>query len=651
MASRYRVSLFFPSGRDFSGWLSIKSSLDSFLNSSSLLPSRRLQVNSIQPPPLSSSFVDALKSSSGGSSGGPFSLARELSVEQGLFGSSECVLIVKDFAFDSWDSISRGIRMSFEEVLLKPFCDNLAGILVKNGALRKRLLDFGRGSLLGCSLCILPWDSAFVAESWSLAFSGGWVVLEDFPPHLRSSKVVESLAALCGGLVGSEDQIVLGDSWEDEVRFKARGNENGFIPRGCFLSQDGVDFRVRFASWKLEDRRPKVRSEKMKKLLVSGDVAVAGPSPQISLLISGKNSVREAQKGQKNHTSFKLISREIQSFIGSSCCLGLVNKIEGSGCGLSIDGEASGSGPFGQSASGLPISLESSTIVGGPPVGRVSFGPAVDRPSSPRVGSGKSRLGLGIRFSRIRSGSSPRVGSDFVSSSLHSSPVGSDCLVPPSLERQCDSDLELVSAGSDPSIVSFSEDDSFLSSPIRGDVEADGEFLCGIFEGENERLGCREAVADASSSLASLEVVPAVDSRPEEVLSLGSDRGVSLSSPAVQVCPLSSTFSSSGLELSAEVSSVRGLFVADPLFPLSCSHPVNCVGPSSNLSFGGSQSSLIPILPCLSCCFPETQAIWSTSVTCSLLENGLEDPGNLAPQRLGFSGVSPVVSQGGDLGD
>lgn len=77
---------------------------------------------------MSSSFAEVVKSSP---EVGP-SFARELTVEQGLFGSSEGVLVCKEVAYDSWDSISRGIRMTFgENVVLKSFCDNLAGILVK----------------------------------------------------------------------------------------------------------------------------------------------------------------------------------------------------------------------------------------------------------------------------------------------------------------------------------------------------------------------------------------------------------------------------------------------------------------------------------------------------------------------------------------
>lgn len=100
------------------------------------------------------------------SSGGASSSAGELTVEQGLFGSSDCVLICREFAYDSWESISHGIRMRFSEnLVLKPFCDNLAGILVKDGGLRKLLVDFGRGSLLGCSVNIQAWDYRTVVES------------------------------------------------------------------------------------------------------------------------------------------------------------------------------------------------------------------------------------------------------------------------------------------------------------------------------------------------------------------------------------------------------------------------------------------------------------------------------------------------------
>lgn len=90
-----------------------------------------------------------------------------------------------------------------------------------------------------------------------------------YPSSSPAKDIVKSLAVLCGGLDGDEEQIILGDSWAEEVRFKARGNESGFIPRGCFSNQDDVAFRVRFGL-KLEDRRPEDRSEKMKETYVGG---------------------------------------------------------------------------------------------------------------------------------------------------------------------------------------------------------------------------------------------------------------------------------------------------------------------------------------------------------------------------------------------
>lgn len=83
---------------------------------------------------------------------------------------------------------------------------------------------------------------------------------------------------------------------------------------------------------------------------------------------------------------------------------------------------------------------------------------------------------------------------------------------------ECDSDLEFDPAGSDPSVVSFSEDESFPSSPIRGEVEVEDEVVGALFEAVETSRGCQEALAgDPVSSLASDKGSAAV-ARSEELL-------------------------------------------------------------------------------------------------------------------------------------
>lgn len=58
--------------------------------------------------------------------------------------------------------------------------------------------------------------------------------------------VLQNLAELYGGLVGKFEDSVEEVDWEKEVRMLVKGKEDRFIPRGCYLNWDGVDFPVRF---------------------------------------------------------------------------------------------------------------------------------------------------------------------------------------------------------------------------------------------------------------------------------------------------------------------------------------------------------------------------------------------------------------------
>lgn len=139
------------------------------------------------------------------------------------------------------------------------------------------------------------------------------MVLEDLPPNFRSTEIVKALAVLCGGLDGKEDQIFFGNSWEDEFRFKAIINDNGFIPRGCFITQDGVDFRIRFARFEEEGSRPESRPEK-KKLVIGDDAGFeAAPSHTASWSILRKTSEIGINLNQKPQSHFKQFSGEIQN--------------------------------------------------------------------------------------------------------------------------------------------------------------------------------------------------------------------------------------------------------------------------------------------------------------------------------------------------
>lgn len=82
---------------------------------------------------------------------------------------------------------------------VSPFCDNMAGIIVSDVGLRKKLLDFGCGSLLSCAIHTKLWNNSTVAKMWASFFPGGWLKVEDLPPHLWSKDIVKSLALLCWG--------------------------------------------------------------------------------------------------------------------------------------------------------------------------------------------------------------------------------------------------------------------------------------------------------------------------------------------------------------------------------------------------------------------------------------------------------------------
>lgn len=88
--------------------------------------------------------------------------------------------------------------------------------------------------------------------------------------------------------------------------------------------------------------------------------------------------------------------------------------------------------------------------------------------SKVRSGEGPSRVGVGNpgscnRFSRFRSGScSLQLGSVNFDSGVRSSPVGYDFVAHSNLDGFGDSNMDFVPAGSDTSVVSFSEDDSFV---------------------------------------------------------------------------------------------------------------------------------------------------------------------------------------------
>lgn len=200
-----------------------------------------------------------------------------------------------------------------DEVKVNPFFDNLATIFVEDIVLRKNLLGFGRGSPLGCA-----WDNQVVAELWSFSLSGGWLKIVDLPPHFRLLEIVESIAALCGGIDGGEEQICLGGSWVDEVRFRVRGNESGVLPIGCFLNQDGVTFRVRFECWKEEVRPASVSVDKEISQIGGSNREAVSVFPVPSLHHLGKNSKSQAISVGGSGPPFKEIGRENNLDFGSA---------------------------------------------------------------------------------------------------------------------------------------------------------------------------------------------------------------------------------------------------------------------------------------------------------------------------------------------
>lgn len=83
-------------------------------------------------------------------------------------------------------------------VKVKSFCDNFVVILIEDDAIRKKLLDFGRGFILSCAWHLRPCENSNVAELWGFSFSGGWLQIVDIPPHFRMLEIVKSLAGFCG---------------------------------------------------------------------------------------------------------------------------------------------------------------------------------------------------------------------------------------------------------------------------------------------------------------------------------------------------------------------------------------------------------------------------------------------------------------------
>lgn len=117
-----RSSLFIPEGRAGEWWISFREALERILLVSSGRPKSHVQAKVSSPPILSSSFREDVKSKPIDflSIGGRWWWMRC------LFLLSR-VLVVKDFAYDSWDLIDRGFRMRLGDVVkVKLFCDNLA---------------------------------------------------------------------------------------------------------------------------------------------------------------------------------------------------------------------------------------------------------------------------------------------------------------------------------------------------------------------------------------------------------------------------------------------------------------------------------------------------------------------------------------------
>lgn len=62
-----------------------------------------------------------------------------------------------------------------------------------------------------------------------IGFFRGWVLVLDVPPFLKLRFLILSLANLCRGLSETEE-IMDEEVSMEEVKFKAKGNADGFIP-------------------------------------------------------------------------------------------------------------------------------------------------------------------------------------------------------------------------------------------------------------------------------------------------------------------------------------------------------------------------------------------------------------------------------------
>lgn len=227
------------------------------------------------------------------------------------------------------------------------------------------------------------------------------------------------------GIDGGDDHISLGGSWEEEVCFRARGNANGFAPNGCFLNQDRVAFRVKFACLKEELHSSLVMPGKKKAPAGDSgerDMVASRPFSSSSSLGKLSNFVPLAVSGAGPY--FKEISREDNLGVGPSSSVG----------------------PFSLGVGHCVVCLRLEGISSA----RLVFGPSSSKPvevirRSCDFGSGPGADGVKIpsvsnRCGPVCSGSNYTLGGSVL-----------------------DNDFGADPSSYDPSLASLSEDDSFLS--------------------------------------------------------------------------------------------------------------------------------------------------------------------------------------------
>ncbi|KAM7507143.1 hypothetical protein LguiA_017596 [Lonicera macranthoides] len=152
---------------------------------------------------------------------------------------SKLVVCIRDCLWHKWSSIQASINQHHStEFCLQPFQPDKAIFCCKT---EQEAEEFGSKEVLFFegpkSIMLHKWNPNEVNFNKKVAFTGGWVELEDLPFHLWRSDIFRKIGDICGGME-EVHSLTMEAKRLFAPRIRARGNYNGFIPGELVIVDD-----------------------------------------------------------------------------------------------------------------------------------------------------------------------------------------------------------------------------------------------------------------------------------------------------------------------------------------------------------------------------------------------------------------------------